>query len=104
MMTTGPNDEELVRRGLSTLPRAEVPAGLGDRAFAAAMNAPAPSPWVSLFDELFAVARIGAGAAGVIAAVLLVVAMTRDSATTVAVTDASDEWVEAVLPLGTESE
>jgi hypothetical protein len=105
MTTTQPHNSDpdlLVARALSALPRAELPAGLADRAFAAAMQAPPVSTWTDAFFELFQVARVGAVCAASVAAVLVVGAAVRPDTTssTAAATSTSDdaEWVAAVLP------
>jgi hypothetical protein len=104
MTTTLPpplNPDELLTRALSVLPRAELPADLADRAFAAAMQAPPVSTWADAIYEVFQVARIGAVCAASIAAVLAVGAATRgaapaEDAPVIANDDA--EWIAAVLP------
>lgn len=107
-----PTPDELVTKALSTLSRAEPPADLADRAFAAAMRAPVEARsladvWADLVAEIANVARFGAACAAGAAAVFVLVAATTDVATTdVAGTDAADaadvtadhEWVAAVLP------
>lgn len=104
MTTTQPHNSDpdlLVARALSALPRADVPAGLADRAFAAAMQAPPVSTWTDAFFELFQVARVGAMCAASVAAVLMVGAAVRpatSSAPTLSSTSDDAEWVAAVLP------
>jgi hypothetical protein len=105
MTTTQPHNsdpDQLVARALSALPRAEVPAGLADRAFAAAMQAPPVSTWTDAIFELFQVARVGAMCAASVAAVLVVGAAVRPATTSTAATASSTsddaEWVAAVLP------
>lgn len=109
MTTTLPDSTDpdlLVARALSALPRAEVPAGLADRAFAAAMQAPPVSTWTDAFFELFQVARVGAMCAASIAAVLMVGAAVQPASTSAdtttwpahSATSDDAEWVAAVLP------
>lgn len=106
---TGPvSDDDLVQRALSAVARAEPPAGLADRAFAAAMRAPRPTSFAQWLDEVLALSRMAAGAAAAVAAVLIVVAVAKASpaSTTVAEASASatygaadaETWVSAVLP------
>jgi len=108
---SSPSTDALVDRALSTVARADVPAGLADRAFAAAMRAPPMSTWTTLLGELFAVARVGAACAAGVATLVLVVstaASTTSSTSAVVASaghiDESDAWVSAVLPLSPKEE
>lgn len=59
---------------LAQLPRIDASAGLADRAFRAAMNAPAPTGPMGTLEALFAFARPGLGLAAALSAGLALVA------------------------------
>ena len=106
-----PTPEQLAQKALSTMARAEVPAGLADRAFTAAMRAEPVKPLAALFAELFAVSRFAAVGACAVAGVLVVVAVAKGGVASNASTDGAaadnvvgvdpDAWVAQVLPLAT---
>lgn len=103
--TKTPTSAELAQKALSTVQRATVPAGLADRAFAAAMKAEPVKPFAELVAELFRVSRFAAAGACAVAAVLVGVAVVKDGANDVgsvaAVGADEDAWVAQVLPLST---
>lgn len=94
-------DDRRVDRALQALKRVEVPPHLADRAVARALAAPPPRLFTRALADLF---DLGPWAAGLSAAVALLMVVVAAAQPDVAATDgpalasAEDAWVNAVLP------